>query len=138
MLYFYFHISIWIFCTLFICFALDGFLQLICFRMFCSSHSITFKNTHLLSYLLHFVADIFYIKFRFCELSTVINSVTIILLIETLHKFRTFKCRTFLEHLPCTYARVFVFFVSINSNMFRSRLAFLRFTFHWYFHFSNK
>ena len=36
--------------------------------------------------------DMFYIKFTFCETFTVINSVTRILLIETLHKFRTIKC----------------------------------------------
>ena len=80
-----------ILCTLFICFVLDGLLQSICFRMFCSIHSITFENTYLLSPWFHCV-DIFYIKFWFCETFTVINSVTRTLLIETLCKFRTIKC----------------------------------------------
>ena len=91
LLYFYLHISVWIFRTLFICFALHGLLQSICFRMFCFKHSITFENTYLLSYWFHCV-DIFYIKFRFCETVTAINSVTRILLIEALYKFRTIKC----------------------------------------------
>ena len=33
-----------------------------------------------------------YIKFRFCETFIVINSVTTMLLIKALHKFRTIKC----------------------------------------------
>ena len=45
----------------------------------------------LLSCWFHYVA-IFYIKFRFCEAFTVINSAIRILLIETLYKFRTTKC----------------------------------------------
>ena len=69
----------------------DGLLQSICFWMFCSKHSITFENTYLLSCWFHCV-DIFYIKFRFRETFTVINSVTRILLIETLYKFRTIMC----------------------------------------------
>ena len=39
----YFHVSIRIFCNLFICLVFDGFLQSVCFRMFCSKHSITFE-----------------------------------------------------------------------------------------------
>ena len=44
----HFHISIQIFCNLFICLIFDGLSQSICFRMFCSKHSITF-DTYLLS-----------------------------------------------------------------------------------------
>ena len=87
----YFHISIRIFCALFICLVFDGLLQLIYFRMFCSKHSITFENMYLLSCWFHCV-DIFYIKFRFCETYTVTSSVTKNLLIETLSNFRTIKC----------------------------------------------
>ena len=36
--------------------------------------------------------NIFYIRFRFCETFTVVNSVARILLIEILYKFRTIKC----------------------------------------------
>ena len=36
--------------------------------------------------------DIFYIKFRFCRLFTVINSMTTISSIKTLYKFRSIKC----------------------------------------------
>ena len=36
------HISIKIFCILFICFVLDGLRESICCRMFFSKHSITF------------------------------------------------------------------------------------------------
>ena len=43
----YLHISIRIFCTLFICFVLDGPLQSICLRTFCSKHSAFLKaRTH--------------------------------------------------------------------------------------------
>ena len=87
----YFHISIRIFCNLFICLVFDGLLQSICFRMFCSKHSITFENTCLISYWFHCV-DKLYIKFRFYETFTVTNFVTRILLIETLSNFRTIKC----------------------------------------------
>ena len=62
-----------------------------CFRMFCSKHSVTFENTYLLSFSFHYV-DIFFIKRRFCKTITVINSVTRILLTETLYKFRTIRC----------------------------------------------
>ena len=47
-LYFYLRISIRIFCTLFIYFLLDGFLQIV-FECFGTKHSITFENTYLLS-----------------------------------------------------------------------------------------
>ena len=86
----YFHISVRILCNLFICFVLDGLLQSICFRMFCSKHSITF-DTYLLNCRFHCV-DIFYINFRSCETFTVTNSGAILLLIETLSNFRTMKC----------------------------------------------
>ena len=88
---FFWNSPVRIFCTLFICFAFDGLLQSICFRMFCSKHSITFESMYLLSCWFHCV-DIFYIKFRFRETFTVINSLTRILLIETLYKLRTIKC----------------------------------------------
>ena len=43
--------------------------QAICFRLFCSKHSITFENTYLLGCWFQCVqcVNIFYIKFRFCE-----------------------------------------------------------------------
>ena len=75
----------------FICFVFNCLLQLIYFRTFCSKHSITFKNTYLLSCWFHCV-DIFYNKFRLCETLKVINSVTRFSLIETLCKFSTIKC----------------------------------------------
>ena len=40
----YFHISIRIFCTLFINLVFDGLFQSIYFRMLCSKHSITFEK----------------------------------------------------------------------------------------------
>ena len=49
------------------------------FQMFCSKHSITFENTHLLKCWFHHMIhcfDIFYIKFRFYETFSFINSVT--------------------------------------------------------------
>ena len=80
------------FCTLFICFVLDSlFCSFFVLFVFCSKHLMTFKNTCLLSCWFHCV-DRFYIKFRFCETFTVINSITRILLIETLYKFRNIKC----------------------------------------------
>ena len=62
---FYFHISVRIFCNLFICLVFDGLLQSICLGVFCSKHSITF-DTYLLSCRFR-VVDIFYIDFRPCE-----------------------------------------------------------------------
>ena len=86
----YFHISIRIFCNLFICLVFDGLLQSICFQMFFSKHSITFGK-YLLSCQFQSV-DIFYIKFRSCETLTITNSGAILLLIGTLSNFRTMKC----------------------------------------------
>ena len=64
----------------------------ICFRMFCSKHSSTLEHTYLLSSWFHCV-DIFYIKFKFREIFTVMHSVTWILLIETLDKcIINYKC----------------------------------------------
>ena len=80
-----------LFVCLFVCLLFNGLLQSICYRMFSSKHSITFEKTYLLSCWFDCV-DIFYIKFRFCETFTEINSVTRTLLIETLSKFRTVKC----------------------------------------------
>ena len=113
-LYFYLHISLRIFCTLFICFVLDGLLQLICFRMFRSKYSITFENTYSTYKVVDFTivirnglwlwlwlrflwlwfhcVHVSYNKFRFYAIFTVINSVTRILLIETLYEFRNIKC----------------------------------------------
>ena len=86
----YFHISIWIFCNLFICVVFDGLLQSTCFWMFCSKHSITF-DMYLLSYRFHCI-DILNKNFRSCETFTVTNSGAILLLIETLSNFRNIKC----------------------------------------------
>ena len=68
---------------------LDGHLQSIYFRMFCSKHSITF-DTYLLSCPFHCV-DIFYINFRSCETFTISNSGAILLLIETPFNFKSFQ-----------------------------------------------
>ena len=57
----FFHISIRISCTLFICLLFNGPLKLIYFRMFCSEHSITFENMYRLNFYFQCV-DIFYIK----------------------------------------------------------------------------
>ena len=85
----YFHISVRIFCNLFICLVFDGLLQSIYFRMFCSKHSITF-DTYLLSCRFHCV-DIFYINFRSCETFTVTNSGAILLLTEIPSNFKNIK-----------------------------------------------
>ena len=91
----HFHILIRIFCNLFLCLVFDVLLQSICFRMFCSKHSITF-DTYLLSCRFHCV-DIFYIKFRPCETFAVVNSGAILLCL-TLELLRavdlpyTYKC----------------------------------------------
>ena len=108
----YFHISIRLFCNLFICLVFDGFLQSIYFRIFCSKHSITF-DTYLLSCRFYWV-DIFYIRFRSCETFTVTNSGAILLLIETPSNFKNFQRIT--EKL-----RIFLFKknkVSTNSFQF--------------------
>ena len=86
----YFHISIRIFCNMFICLVFDSLLQSIYFRMFCSKYSITF-DTYLLSCQFQF-ADIFYINFRSCETFKVTNSGAILLLIETPSNFKNIKC----------------------------------------------
>ena len=83
----YFHLNI--FCNLFFCLEFDGLLESICFRMFCSKHSITF-DTYLLSCRFHYV-DIFYINFRSCETFRITNSEEILLLIEPLSNLRTGK-----------------------------------------------
>ena len=59
--------------------------------LFQTFQTINFENTYLLSCWFYCV-DIFYIEFGFCETFTVINSVTRILLIKTLYKFRTIEC----------------------------------------------
>ena len=87
----YFHISIRIFSALFVCLVFDGFLQLICFRMFCSKRSTTLENTYLPSCWFYCVGAL-YIEFRFCKTFPVTNSVTTILFIETLSTFRSIKC----------------------------------------------
>ena len=66
----HFHISIWIFCTLFACLVFDDLLQSICFQMFCSLLSKT-RNHYVVGYD---CVDIFYIKFRFCETCAVTKS----------------------------------------------------------------
>ena len=126
----YFRMSIGIFCTQFICFAFHILLQSICFRMF---WKMFFENTYLLSCWFHCV-DILCFKFRFCETFTVTNVVARILLIEILCNFRTIKyCFTLYLHM------YHVCFRLVEIEMFSiSRLAFLRFTFHWYLHGSNK
>ena len=86
----YFHISIRMFCNLFICLVFDGLLQSIYFWIFCSKHSIAF-DTYLLSYRFHCV-DIFDINFRSCETFTLKYSGTILLLIETPSNFNNIKC----------------------------------------------
>ena len=93
----YFQISIWIFYTLSICLVFDGLSQSIYFRIFFSKLWITFENMYLLSCWFH-CDDIFYIKLRFCETCTIANSVTRILLIETLFNFRTLS-----PDLPITF-----------------------------------
>ena len=91
-LYFYFHISIQIFCALFICFVLDGLLQSVCLRMFCSIkvRLLLITRTYQvgdLSLLTHFTSNLDFVK-----LFTVENFLIRILWIETPYKFRTIKC----------------------------------------------
>ena len=85
----YFHISVRIFCNLFICFVFYGLFQSIYFRMFCSKHSITF-DTYLLNCRFHCVG-MFYTNFRSCETFTVKKSRAILSLIEPLSNFRNVK-----------------------------------------------
>ena len=120
----YFHISIGIFCNLFICFVFGGLLQSIGFRMFCSKHSITF-DTYLLSCRFHCV-DIFYINFRSCETFTITNSRAILLLIKTLSNYEML-----IYPIPAN-----VCFRLVQIQMFYiSRLAFRRFTFFLFIYF---
>ena len=113
----YFHILIQIFCNLFICLVFDGLLQSICFRMFCSKHSITF-DTYLLSCRFHCV-DIFYINFRSCETFTITNSGAILLLIETLSNFRTMKCWFILYRFnDKVFKKLRKNYIKMNSNGF--------------------
>ena len=112
----YFHISIRIFCNLFICLVFGGLLQSICFRMFSSNHSITF-DTYLLSCRFRCV-DIFYINFRSCETFTITNSVAILLLIETLSE--TLE----LWNVDLSYTYKCMFLVSTNSNVCYIRPSF--------------
>ena len=107
-------ILIRVFCTTRICFVLDGLLQLICFQMLCSKHSISFEDTHLLSCLFHCV-DIFYVKYSFCETFIVINFVTKISLIEF------YRFTLYLTHVCLRLVKVQMFYIS--------RLAFLHFRF---------
>ena len=82
-----FRISVWIFCTQFICLVFSGLFRSTCFQMFCSKHPITFENTYLISCWFHCIEKLC-IKFRFCETFTVTNFVTRILLIETMPSLR--------------------------------------------------
>ena len=117
-------------CFQFICLVFDGLLQSICFRTFCSKHSITFENTYPISCWFHCVDEL---SIRFYETFTVTNFVTRILLIETLSNFRTIKC-CFALYLHMYH----VCFGLVSTEMFSiSHLAFLRFTFHWYLHGNN-
>ena len=119
----YFHITIRIFCNLFIFLVFDGLLQSICFRIFCSKHSITF-DTYLLSCQFHCLV-ICYINFRSCETFTVTNSGAILLLIETVSNYEML-----IYPIPAI-----VCFRLVQIQMFSVPcLAFLRFTFHWYLH----
>ena len=69
-------------------------------------------------------------QFRFCKVFPVINSLTIILLIETLYKFRPTKC-WFTLYLHMCFRLLQI------QSFFRFRLTFLCFKFHWYLHCSN-
>ena len=103
-----FHISIQIFCNLIICLVLDGLLQLICFRMFCSKHLITF-DTYLRSCWFHCVDILCCIKFRACETFRVTNSGARVSLIETMSNFRTIMCWfiLYLHMYMCRYIHAF-------------------------------
>ena len=100
--------------------------------MFCSKHSITLENTYLISCWFHCIDELC-IKFIFYETFRGTNSVTRILLIETLFNFRTIKyCFTLYLHM------YHVCFRLVWNEMFSiSRLAFLRFPFHWYLQILN-
>ena len=117
----YYHISIQIFCNLFICLVFDGLLKSICLQMFCSKRSITFDK-YLLRCRFHCV-DTFYISFRSFETFTITNSSVMLSLIETL-------CNLNYEMLIYPVpANVCFTLVQIQISSI-SRLAFLCFTFH--------
>ena len=79
---------------------------------------------------LRYCVDIFYIKFKFCKTFTVTNSVTRILSIKTLYKFRTIMC--------CLTLYLHTCFRLVCIQMFCiSHLAFLRFIFHWHLYCSS-
>ena len=84
----FYGISIQIFCSLLCSFVLYSmvFCNRLVFECFVPNIWLLFENMYLLSCWFHCV-EIFYIKFRFCEAFTIINSVTRILLIETLYKY---------------------------------------------------
>ena len=106
----YFHISIRIFCNLFICLVFDGLLQSICFRMYCSKHSITF-DMYQLSCRFYCVV-IFYINFRSCETFIITNSGAIL--------FYWLKHSLSLElwKVDLSYTCKCMFHVNANSNVF--------------------
>ena len=83
-----FHFEYFVICSFALYFMV--FLQWICFRIFCSKHSITF-DAYLLNCQFHCV-DIFYTNFRSCETFTVKNSTPVFFLIELLSNFRIIKC----------------------------------------------
>ena len=130
--FFYEHISIQIFCTVFICFVFDDVLKSICFRTLCSKHLDNFKNTYQISCWFH-CDDMLYIKFRSSETFAVIKSVTRISMVGTLYKFKAIECWFTL------YSHMYVLGCSsVNSNVFFiSRFVFLRVAFHWYLHCSK-
>ena len=74
--HFYVHISIWTFCTMFIYFVLDGLCNQFVFEHFVPNIQLLLKT---------------YTFTKFCETLTVINYAGRVLLIKTLHKFRTIK-----------------------------------------------
>ena len=138
------HISIGIFCNLFICLVFDGLLQSICFRMVCSKHSITF-DTYLLNCRFHCV-DIFYINVRSCETFTITNSGAILfywlkycLTLELWNNDLSIPTNVCFSIVIRTFASYDYGFRLVQVQIFCiCRLAFLRFTFHWYLHGSNK
>ena len=112
-----FHISILIFCTLFISLVFDSLLQSIYFQMFCSNNSITSENMYPLSCWFHCV-DIFWIKYGFGETGTATNSMTRILLIETQSNFRTIKCcviKCYPSQLSCVSHSINIFTLAIKN-----------------------
>ena len=111
-LYFYLHSSMRVFCTLFICLALDGLLQSICFRMFCSKHSITFGNTYLLCCWLHCVAVLTYFT---SNLDYRISSNKR----RASNKRRTFGYPHWNKHLPLISASPLISVAPLNAALIR-------------------